>query len=193
MKRKFDRSCLRPERCFTDVVIGEYAATHGGFTRGDILSDIPSLKLTPRQLSYRLNQLVKDGTLTLMGQGRYARYMITDRPLGVTYVMNLNPEPFDLIKSGKKTVEMRLNDEIRRYIRSGDNIQFINTETGEELFVRVVERREFPSFDELYAAYPKSVIGYAVDEEANLSDMLKYYTEENIKKYGALAIGVSLE
>lgn len=32
----------------------------------------------------------------------------------MTYEMNLNRQPFDMIKSGQKTIELRLNDEKRK-------------------------------------------------------------------------------
>ena len=40
--------------------------------------------------------------------------------------MNLNNEPFELIKSGSKTIELRLNDEKRRLLNVGDEILFNN-------------------------------------------------------------------
>ena len=188
MARKFVRSCPKGGRCYVDVIIGEYAVTAPEFTRNDILRERPWLNLTPRQASYRLNALVKEGVLTLRGTGRAARYIITDRPHGITYRMNLNPRPFESVRSGRKTVEMRLNDERRRYIDNGDYILFVHTETEEELFVKVKGRAEYPSFHELYAAHDKISIGYREDEMANPSDMLEYYTEEQIRTHGALAI-----
>ena len=188
MARKFVRSCPKGGRCYVDVIIGEYAVTEGEFTRADLLRDRAWLKLTPSQASYRLRALVKDGTLTLRGTGRAARYIITDRPHGMTYRMNLNPRPFEAVKSGRKTVEMRLNDERRRYIDAGDYILFVHTETGEELHVKVKGRAEYPSFYELYESHDKTAIGYLPEETAHPGDMLEYYTEEQIKKYGALAI-----
>ena len=188
MARKFVRSCPKGGTCYVDVIIYEYAVTVGEFTRKDILTDRAWLKLTQRQASYRLNALVKEGGLILKGKGRAARYEIAERPRGVTYLMNLNPEPFEAIKSGRKTVEMRLNEEKRRYIDDGDYILFINTETKEELHVKVKGRREYPNFHELYANHDKISIGYTEDEVANPLDMLEYYTEEQIKKHGALAI-----
>ena len=188
MVRKFARSCPKSGTCHVDVIICEYAAVSGEFTRGDLLCDRAWLGLTPRQASYRLNALVRKGKLTLKGQGRAAKYVITDRPHGVTYTMNLNPGPFEAIKSGRKSVEMRLNDERRRYIDKGDYILFTNTDTGEELFVEVKGRFEYPSFYELYANHDKTTIGYTADEEADPADMLEYYTEEKIKEHGALAL-----
>jgi ASC-1-like (ASCH) protein len=192
MSRKINEH-MPSKRRLSDVIISEYAALHGEFTRTDILNTFPSLKLTSRQASYALSRLAKERILTLSGQGRAARYIITNRPIGITYEMNLNPRPFEAIKERRKTVEMRLNDERRRYIRPGDFILFTNTEIKEELLVRVVERREFESFNALYDSYPKRAIGYADDEDAKPSDMLQYYTVEQIKEHGALALGVSLD
>lgn len=47
--------------------------------------------------------------------------------------MNLNPEPFGMILSGQKTIELRLNDEKRKLIKVGDRIEFTQTETGKKL------------------------------------------------------------
>ena len=45
----------------------------------------------------------------------------------MTHQMQLQPEPFSMIKSGVKTIELRLYDEKRRKIRIGDEILFTNT------------------------------------------------------------------
>ena len=44
------------------------------------------------------------------------------------HIMNLNPIPFEMIRSGKKTIELRINDEKRQFINKNDEIEFINTE-----------------------------------------------------------------
>ena len=106
--------------------------------------------------------------------------------------MNLNPEPFESIRSGFKTVEMRLNDEKRAVIGKGDLIRFTNNKTGQVLMVNVLDRIVYPSFIELYKCYDKISIGYNESEEADPSDMLMYYSEENIRKYGALALVIEL-
>lgn len=192
MKRKFIRSCQKGSRCLVDVIIGEYAIKSDGFARRDILHDLASLDLTPRQVSYRLNQLVKEGTLTLTGTGRTAKYVITNRPVGMTHRMNLNPVPFEAIKTGKKSVEMRLNDEKRKWMQVGDFIIFTHTETEEEMLVKIVDKSVYKNFEELYANHDKTTIGYSADDVAKPEDMLEYYSKENIEKYGALAITVAL-
>ena len=108
------------------------------------------------------------------------------------YDMNLNPKPFESIKCGSKTVEMRLNDERRVGIEKGDLIRFTNVESGDILLVRVLDKKAYPSFKELYGCHSKTSIGYEENEDADPSDMLMYYTEENIAKYGALALIIQL-
>ena len=107
-----------------------------------------------------------------------------------THQMNLCPEPFNFIKTGSKKVEMRLFDEKRRKLSIGDLIVFANTETKEELLAEVTGLKQFNSFDSLYANYKKTDLGYKENEIAKPEDMLTYYSVEQIKKYGVLAIEI---
>ena len=106
--------------------------------------------------------------------------------------MDLNPGPFSLIKSGHKDVEMRLYDERRKPITVGDTIEFTNNETLEKLSCEVLNLQQFATFVELYNHYPKERLGYLPNEDANPYDMLKYYSEDDIVKYGVLAIEIKL-
>ena len=45
----------------------------------------------------------------------------------MTHYMNLNPQPFEMIAQGKKTIELRLLDEKRKKIAAGDVLIFTNT------------------------------------------------------------------
>ena len=81
-----------------------------------------------------------------------------------TREMKLHPAPFEAIKEGRKNVEMRFNDEKRRFIRRADHIRFANVKTGEELFAKVVGREVYPSFFELYSRHDKLSIGYKENE-----------------------------
>ena len=105
-----------------------------------------------------------------------------------TCQMNLYPEPFDLIKAGSKTVEMRLFDEKRRKLSVGGLIVFAKTKSKEELIAEIVELKQFDSFESLYVDYKKTDLGYKDDELAKPEDMLAYYSTEEIKKYGVVAI-----
>ncbi|HEY1074482.1 MAG TPA: ASCH domain-containing protein, partial [Patescibacteria group bacterium] len=52
--------------------------------------------------------------------------------------MRLHPRPFDNIKSGKKTSELRLNDEKRSAIKIGDMIEFTSRVNPDEKLVTKV-------------------------------------------------------
>ena len=86
------------------------------------------------------------------------------------YNMKLNNEPFNLIKNGTKTVELRLN--------------------GEKLSVDIINLHKYPSFEELYKHFDKVDMGYNKDEPAEPKDMEAYYSKEEQDKYGVLGIEI---
>ena len=106
--------------------------------------------------------------------------------------MKLQPSPFYSISSGKKTIEMRLNDEKRKLIKIGDTIEFTHMENGETVRTCVVNLTSFPSFKELYEHFDKTALGYEKNEIAHHTDMSKYYDEREISLYGVLAIEIKL-
>lgn len=108
----------------------------------------------------------------------------------MTHNMKLHKEPFDMIKAGTKTVELRLYDEKRRAIFSGDEIVFTNTKTGQTLKREVIAVRVFPDFHELYKNFDKVSMGYLPHETADPADMEAYYSREEILKYGVVAIEI---
>lgn len=107
--------------------------------------------------------------------------------------MTLHPVPYDAIRRGIKTVEMRLYDDKRRAISAGDIICFTCTGVmGEMLTAHVDNLRVFPDFASLYAAYDKRALGYGASEMAHFSDMEKYYNLVNIERFGVVAIEITL-
>lgn len=102
--------------------------------------------------------------------------------------MKLYNEPFDMIKSGVKTIELRLYDEKRRLIKIGDLIEFKNIDTEELLYTKVINIYVYKSFGELYTNFSKSSLGYKNDEIADPKDMELYYSISDIEKYGVVAI-----
>lgn len=109
----------------------------------------------------------------------------------MTHEMKLHGEPFSMIESGSKTVELRLYDEKRRKIAPGDLIEFTSVDSGRKIFAKVNAVRVFSDFSELYARYGKKEIGYREGECANPRDMEKYYSPDEITKYGVCAIELS--
>lgn len=110
----------------------------------------------------------------------------------MTHTMKLNPEPYEKIRNGQKTIELRLNDEKRQKINIGDLIEFTQTETGEKLVTEVVALHRCDSFAELYRHVPIQKCGYTEAEMATAKpeDMNVYYTPEQQAEYGALGIEV---
>ena len=107
--------------------------------------------------------------------------------------MHLDNSPFNQIKNGTKTIEIRLNDEKRRKIKVGDTIRFTNLITNEILETKVIKLHKFPSFEELYKNFDKVSLGYKENEIASPKDMEKYYPIEKQKKYGTLGIEIKLK
>ncbi len=109
--------------------------------------------------------------------------------------LNLKPQPFSMIASGKKTFELRLLDEKRRLIAPGDEILFVHTEDAEKtLLCRVVSLYPFPNFEVLYRSLPLEKCGYEADEVATASpaDMDMYYSKERQDQYGVVGIEIEL-
>ena len=111
------------------------------------------------------------------------------------HVMNLTPAPMQEIRTGNKTIELRMNDEKRKQISVGDTIKFINTEdSNDTLRVKVVDLFLFSSFAELYDNLPLLNCGYNEDNinTASPDDMEMYYSREKQNKYGVVGIEISL-
>ena len=110
--------------------------------------------------------------------------------MNISMTCHLNEEPFASIKSGTKTIEMRLYDEKRQKIKEDDIIEFINLANEEKIYTKVKALHLYDSFAELYKHFDKVSLGYKEDEEANPSDMEKYYPASEQEKYGVVGIEI---
>lgn len=106
--------------------------------------------------------------------------------------MKLQNGPFEMIKCGRKTIEMRLLDDKRKKINIGDIIEFVNQNNNEIIKAKVIDLHKFNTFEELYANFDKVTLGYEDDEEAIPYDMQKYYDKEKIDKYGVIGIEIEM-
>lgn len=78
----------------------------------------------------------------------------------MTHEMKLLAAPFAAMRSGTKTIEARLYDAKRRQIQPGDTIIFrCLPELQEKITRRVVELLPFPTFAELFRAFPAADFG----------------------------------
>lgn len=109
----------------------------------------------------------------------------------IQHNMNLDSVPFEMIKSGTKTIELRLYDEKRRKINTGDTIVFTkNDGTFETVTAKVIALYVFDSFETLYKKLPLEKCGYTSDNvsSARAEDMEHYYTRSQQKKCGVVGI-----
>jgi len=103
--------------------------------------------------------------------------------------MKLKSSPFEKIKNGSKTIELRLNDEKRQKIKIDDFIEFSCLENPDDrIQTRVTALHRFDTFAELYATLPKEKLGYTASETPAPEHMNEYYSCEEQKKYGVLGI-----
>lgn len=69
--------------------------------------------------------------------------------------MRLLEEPFELIKAGKKIIEIRLNDEKRQRVKIGDEIVFYKLpDCKEAIKVKVLGLLHYCSFEQFYKDTP---------------------------------------
>lgn len=102
--------------------------------------------------------------------------------------MKLQSGPFEKIKSGTKTVEIRLNDEKRQVLKVGDDIEFsLINDSSKKIKVRINELRIFKNFKELFNSY--SIEQYGGGDWVG---MYQYYSKEDENTYGVLGIGITL-
>ena len=110
----------------------------------------------------------------------------------MVHYMNLKKQPFEMIKSGHKTIELRLFDEKRSLIETNDEIVFnFNDET---LTVKVLALHRFENFDTLYKTLDLLKCGYLPEElkTAKADDMNIYYPPEKQQKYGVVGIEIEV-
>ena len=114
----------------------------------------------------------------------------------VTHEMSLREAPFRAVASGRKVIEMRLFDPKRQLIQAGDEIRFTLVGGDESVTALVVGLHYFPSFAALYEAMIPRVgavgLGHAEGEVPHPADMLEYYSEDAIARFGGVGIEIEI-
>ena len=106
------------------------------------------------------------------------------------HTMKVQTKYYNLLKSGAKTVELRLWDEKRQLIKVGDEITFSDLSNPADTFVvQVLALHHADSFDKLCDIVSPTQAGFSTKEE--LIDCLQeFYTPESQKQYGVVGIEV---
>lgn len=105
--------------------------------------------------------------------------------------MSLTPENMHLLHTGKKCREIRLYDEKRQKIHVDDEILFQNLHNERDVFIGVVKDLTVcDSFFELFRIISLEEAGWPSNTlpEVAAQDMRKYYSLEQEKVFGVVAI-----
>ncbi len=105
-------------------------------------------------------------------------------------ICHLHPDIFELIKNGKKDVEVRLNDEKRKKLHVGDKIIFLKRPLEEEkIEAQVLELKYFNNLLEVVDSFDMERIHFPhLTKEEYLKDMERYYSKEEQKELGVVCI-----
>ncbi|MBN1585714.1 GNAT family N-acetyltransferase [Candidatus Uhrbacteria bacterium] len=93
---------------------------------------------------------------------------------------------FDFIKSGEKTLEVRVGYDTIRGIKKGENIRFLTYE--ESLIVKVIDKREYPSFKETLKNEPFGKIVPDADSATTAFGILKSFYGDQKEALGVIVI-----
>ena len=103
--------------------------------------------------------------------------------------MRLDPDIFEQIENGNKTIEYRLYDEKRRKIKVGDKIEFNKRPDFKEIIlVEVLEIFTEKTFEDLFRKF-------YIDKDKiieSASYMNRFYSPDKIEEYGVVAIKFSV-
>ena len=105
-------------------------------------------------------------------------------------IIHLNSDIFDVVDNGIKCVEGRVNDEKRRKLHIGDKLIFLRRPDEIDRIEAIVEDLVYyDNFEEMIKDYSMEEIylgGY--NKEYYLELIKRFYSEEEISKYGVVAI-----
>lgn len=106
--------------------------------------------------------------------------------------MKLKTAPFEAIKSGKKDIELRLNDEKRQRLQLGDTITFSKLpDQTETIAAEVVGLLHYASFAALVEDFAPERVG-GTDKTSIVEGMMEYYSKEEQTQSGVVGIKLKL-
>ena len=105
-------------------------------------------------------------------------------------IIHLDADVFETVDKGFKNVEGRVNDEKRRKLNIGDKLIFLKRPDEIEKIEAVVEDLiYYKDFNEMIKDYSMKEIYLEEYSKDYYIDLIKrFYTDEEINKYGVVAI-----
>ena len=100
--------------------------------------------------------------------------------------LNVKEKYYNMLKSGNKTIELRLFDEKRRKIKIGDTIEFSNNSDVDDKFTaQVINLYKASNFEELCENINCCDAGFSSNEE--LIDVLEeFYLKDKQREFGVI-------
>lgn len=106
------------------------------------------------------------------------------------HTMKVQTKYYNLLKSGVKTVELRLWDEKRQLIKVGDEITFSDLSNPADTFAaQVLSLHRAGSFDELCNIVSPAQAGFTAKEEL-INCLQEFYTPDAQQEYGVVGIEI---
>lgn len=118
--------------------------------------------------------------------------LMTARPASLpvrAHEMGIYKRYFDLIATGRKTTEIRVNDSSRRNIKVGNLIRFRCQ--GDEVLTRVTKVARYASFEEMLDHESVASVNPLATREDQLANIRQIYPPER-EALGVVAIGIEL-
>lgn len=103
---------------------------------------------------------------------------------------HLDEDVFEIIKSGIKNVEVRVNDEKRRKMKVGDEIVFLKRPLeNEKIVTKIIGLKIYNNFFDLVKDYEIERLYLNTFTKEEFVDLLgRFYSIEEQEKYGVVAI-----
>ena len=108
----------------------------------------------------------------------------------MNHTMKLYDQYFDMLKNSKnKNIEYRLNDEKRQKIKIGDHITFSKFNNQKKVIdVVVTDLKYYKTLLEMYTATFETDFKESYSSPQAVVDDTDYYTDDEVKKHGCVAI-----
>ena len=105
-------------------------------------------------------------------------------------IVHLDSDIFDIVDSGTKDVEIRLNDEKRRQLKVGDTLVFLRRPDDiDSIEATITNLVYLNSFEDAFNSYEmKRVYLENTSKEDYINLMKRFYSDEEVSKYGVVAI-----
>ena len=103
--------------------------------------------------------------------------------------MGIYKRYFDLIVSGRKTIEIRVNDSSRKMIKTGSLIRFRCQD--DEILTRVTRITRYPTFEAMLDHEDLASVNPLATREEQLASIRQIYPPER-EALGVVALGIEL-